>query len=108
MIIIGGVGVPLAMLPKWCRHLAAFLPGKYAVQAITIEMGYGPMKELSKTFWMNYLALSLIGLAALIAGIKLFRWENERQVRWTDWAWVAVAVIVWVVVGVIAEVKGYI
>lgn len=108
MIIIGGVGVPLAMLPKWCRHAAAFLPGKYAVQAITLEMGYGVTREMARAPWLNYLALGLIGLAGLIAGIKLFRWENERQVRWTDWAWVAVAVIVWVVVGVIAEVKGYI
>ena len=34
MLIIGGVAIPLRMLPKWGPHLAAFLPGRYAVHAM--------------------------------------------------------------------------
>lgn len=108
MIIIGGVGVPLYALPKWCRHVAAFLPGKYAVQAVTLKMGYGVTKEMTRTAWFNEMALILIALAGVIAGVKLFRWENERKISLRDWAWVGTAVVVWVVVGLIAEMKGLI
>src|SRR6478736_6882925 len=34
MILIGGVGVPLAALPEWARVVAGFFPGRYAVQAL--------------------------------------------------------------------------
>ena len=34
MIIIGGVGVPLRILPGWAQTVAGFLPGRYAVDAL--------------------------------------------------------------------------
>src|SRR5262245_60234905 len=34
MLIIGGVAVPLTRLPAWAQTASAFLPGRYAVQAI--------------------------------------------------------------------------
>ena len=33
MIMIGGVGVPLNLLPNWARHVAGYFPGEYAVEA---------------------------------------------------------------------------
>ena len=34
MLIIGGVAVPLESLPDWAQHVAAFFPGRYAVEAL--------------------------------------------------------------------------
>src|SRR5688572_7949581 len=34
MLIVGGVAVPLASLPAWAQRIAAFFPGRYAVEAI--------------------------------------------------------------------------
>ena len=34
MILLGGVGVPLAVLPDWAQRLAGFMPGRYAVTAL--------------------------------------------------------------------------
>ena len=34
MIMIGGVGVPLAALPDWAQHVAGFMPGRYAVEVL--------------------------------------------------------------------------
>src|SRR5205814_5536299 len=34
MIMIGGVGVPLRVLPNWAQQVAGFFPGRYAVEAL--------------------------------------------------------------------------
>jgi hypothetical protein len=34
MIMIGGVGVPLAVLPLWEQRVAGFMPGRYAVEVL--------------------------------------------------------------------------
>ena len=34
MIMIGGVGVPLAVLPVWAQRVAGFMPGRYAVEVL--------------------------------------------------------------------------
>src|SRR5208282_5915682 len=54
----------------------------------------------------NLLALTVIGVAACIAGAKLFRWDVgekvDRSARW----WVAIALLSWVAVGVAADFSG--
>ena len=34
MIMIGGVGVPLAVLPPWAQTISGFMPGRYAVDLL--------------------------------------------------------------------------
>ncbi|MEI9975668.1 MAG: ABC transporter permease [Ignavibacteriota bacterium] len=34
MIMIGGVGVPLGVLPLWAQRVAGFMPGRYAVEVL--------------------------------------------------------------------------
>jgi ABC-type multidrug transport system permease subunit len=107
MIMIGGVGVPLRMMPKWAHHLASFLPGRYAVQALDpafIAVPKGPAARYYTSF--NDLALFLIGLTAVVAATRLFRWENgQRFGAGTFWLWLAVALSSWGLVGAIAEVR---
>jgi ABC-2 type transport system permease protein len=98
MILIGGVGVPLAALPVWAQRVAGFLPGRYAVellqpcfQATGSPHGAG----------FRLAALGVIGLAAGVAGAMLFRWEPGRRAGTPRW-WVAAALASWVAVGAVA------
>jgi hypothetical protein len=102
MIIIGGVGVPLKALPIWAQHFAGFLPGRYAVEAIQACVngnGLGAAR-------FDLGALLVIGLAALLAGTKLFRWDVGQRLNAGARAWTLVAIVGWAAVGVIAESRG--
>jgi ABC-2 type transport system permease protein len=104
MIIIGGVGVPLSQLPLWARHVAAFLPGSYAVKAIdssVIPSATGLFGPPHNAF--NIVALGLIGAAGVLAGSKLFRWENQQPLGKRAGWWIFCAVAVWAAVGLCAE-----
>jgi ABC-2 type transport system permease protein len=100
MIMIGGIGVPMRMLPKWAQHVAGFLPGRYAVQAMDscILKAAGLWKSP-----FNLFALALIGSAGCLAGAKLFRWENDQKFRPASLRWVALAIAAWAAVGLLAE-----
>ena len=50
-------------------------------------------------------ALAVIGLAAGVAGTKLFRWEAGRRMGHARW-WVAAALTSWAAVGAIAWATG--
>lgn len=98
MIMIGGVGVPLRVLPAWAQHVAAFLPGIYAVRATQACIdGAG----LGAARW-DLLALLVIGLAAGIGGSKMFRWDAGQKLAPEAKAWVLAALASWAVVGVVA------
>ena len=78
MIMIGGVGVPLAALPAWAQRVAGFMPGRYAVEALQpCFQGGEPLRGAG----FRWAALLAIGLAAGIAGSRLFRWEPGRGQR---------------------------
>ena len=99
MIMIGGVGVPLAALPVWAQRIAGFMPGRYAVEVLQPCFD-APNGLHGAGFRLG--ALGVIGLAAGISGTKLFRWEaggrGARAARW----WVAAALISWGAVGAVA------
>lgn len=108
MIIIGGVGVPLSQLPIWGRTLASFLPGRYAVQAM--DPAVYDVSRFNRLFYdahhyttFNYLALAIIGAAAVLGAVKLFRWENGQRQGWRAWAWAMVTVASWVALGLWAR-----
>jgi ABC-2 type transport system permease protein len=102
MIIIGGVGVRLSQLPEWGRVVAAFLPGRYAVQAIDrTVLSFSQRSTIHTPF--NLVALAIIGAAATFAAVKLFRWENGQKLPRRGMLWVLLSVGAWVAVGVIAE-----
>jgi ABC-type transport system involved in cytochrome c biogenesis permease component len=103
MLIIGGVAVQLASLPEWAQHVSAFFPGRYAVEAIQACVtgnGLGAVR-------FSLLALVLIGAAACLAGVKMFRWDaQQRFVARTGKGWIAVAIGAWAAVGLLAESRG--
>ncbi|HWB61844.1 MAG TPA: ABC transporter permease [Chthoniobacteraceae bacterium] len=97
MIMIGGVGVPLSTLPVWAQNVAGFLPGRYAVEALQtcIQPGRNGLAEGR----FALLALTVIGLAACLAGAKMFRWDTGQKMSGASKAWVLVALAAWTGVG---------
>jgi hypothetical protein len=99
MLILGGVAVRLESLPTWAQHISAFLPGRYAVEALQRSAtGAG----LSGTGF-DFLALGLTGLAGAIAAAGMFRWDKAFQ---PNRLWLLAAFGMWLVVGVMAEMRG--
>jgi ABC-type transport system involved in cytochrome c biogenesis permease component len=99
MIMIGGVGVPLAVLPVWAQRVAGFMPGRYAVEVL--QPCFDAVNGLHGAgFRLG--ALAVIGLAAGVAGTKLFRWEAGRRIARPARWWVAAALLSWGTVGAVA------
>lgn len=104
MLIIGGVAIPLRMLPKWGPHVASFLPGRYAVHAMDAAVRKAGI--FGNWNWFALLALLMIGSAGFLAGVKMFRWENDQKIGARGFFWALVALGMWLVVGMAAEALG--
>jgi ABC-2 type transport system permease protein len=103
MIMLGGVGVPLAVLPDWAQRFAGFMPGRYAVAALQVGVD-GTSGSVG--FGFALLALAVIGGAATAVGLLLFRWDNSRRTGRRTQLGVCLALAAWVVVGTIAATTG--
>src|SRR3954452_20854036 len=104
MIMIGGVGVPLRVLPAWAQKVAGFFPGRYAVE--TLQACVDPNGPGLAGGKFGLLALTVIGLAACVVGAKLFRWDVGQRVAAPAKAWVVVALVAWAAVGFVADRTG--
>jgi ABC-2 type transporter len=102
MILIGGVGVPLRVLPHWAQIVADFMPGRYAVTALNVcVMGGGlPAARFSLA------ALAVIGAAACLAGGNMFRWDAGQKIGRRQKIWAAAALAAWAGVGLAAQAGG--
>jgi hypothetical protein len=97
MLMIGGVAVRLESLPGWAQHASAFFPGRYAVEALQLSAtGAGGAG-------FDLLALLLIAAAGAVAAAAMFRWDKAFMPRR---GWLLLALGMWAVVGVMAEVRG--
>jgi ABC-type multidrug transport system permease subunit len=103
MILIGGVGVPLAVLPAWAQRVAGFMPGRYAVDALQ-RCCNDPRGLTGAGF--SLLALAVIGAAAAVAGARLFRWDAGRRAGRPAFAWLGGALLAWLAVGLGATATG--
>lgn len=103
MLIIGGVAVPLSSLPPWAVHVSAFLPGRYAVDAMQACTTGDGLRAVGFSLG----ALLVIGLSGCMAGAKLFRWDREQRfASLPGKPWIAVAVTAWTAIGLAAESRG--
>ncbi len=103
MILIGGVGVPLSVLPAVAQKIAGFMPGRYAVHIL--QQTYAAPAGLHGTGF-DFLALAVIGVAAALAGSLLFRWEAGHRVARAARLWVPIALGSWLLVGTAAGLTG--
>lgn len=103
MIMIGGVGVPLAVLPAWAQALSGFMPGRYAVE--TLQHAISAPEGL-RGAGFALLALAIIGSASGVVGLRLFRWDSARPTTRHARVGIAVALLSWLAVGIAAHVTG--
>jgi hypothetical protein len=101
--MLGGVGVPLSVLPGWAQKIAGFMPGRYAVEVL--QRCFADPRGLQGTGF-SLTALVVIGAAAGAVGMRLFRWDGGRHVSRSAAVWVFVALLAWVAVGVAASLTG--
>jgi ABC-2 type transport system permease protein len=104
MIMIGGVGVPLHVLPSWAQHVAGYLPGEYAVRVLD-----ACMRSSGSLYQERFalLALLVIGAAGCLAGAKMFRWDMGQKLSAQAKAWAVPALLSWVAVGLVAQFSGH-
>lgn len=103
MLMIGGVAVRLSSLPDWALHLSTFFPGRYAVAALQSSASGRGLGGAG----FELLALALIGMAAFIAAVRLFRWDQAPAPRSPGRrVWLGVSLGMWAVVGALAHVQG--
>lgn len=105
MILIGGVGIPLAVLPVWAQRVAGFMPGRYAVEAL--QQGFVPGAAAWTGLGFDLIALVVIGAAAGFAGAKLFRWDGGRAALRSGRGWAAAALLAWAAIGGTAAATGH-
>jgi ABC-2 type transport system permease protein len=106
MLMVGGVGVKLSLLPEWARHMAAFMPGLYAVQSL--DAALQPARSpAALPLGFCLVALTLIGSAGCFAGGMMFRWDAAERAPAKRRTWIAAALVPWLSVGAIAEGTGY-
>ena len=103
MLIIGGVAVPLVSLPDWAQHVSAFFPGRYAVEVLQVCVtgaGLGAAR-------FDLLALVVIGVAGVVAGGKLFRWDaSQHFLTRGGKIWLGLVFAAWIAIGTWAELRG--
>ncbi len=103
MLVIGGVAVSLASLPTWAQHVAAFFPGRYAVEALQESVTGRGLSGMR----FSLLALALTGAGGMLAGVKLFRWDaQQRFAAQIGKGWIAPVFAVCLATGLLAEARG--
>jgi ABC-2 type transport system permease protein len=103
MVMIGGVGVPLAVLPEWARAASGFMPGRYAVEIL--NAAYCSPTALLHTGY-NFVALAGIGLAAGTVGLLHFRWAPGQGHGRGKLSLLGLALSAWLLVGLGAAATG--
>ena len=99
MLMIGGVAVRLESLPGWAQHASVFFPGRYAVEAMQLSTTGAGLSGAG----FDLLALLLIAAAGAVAAAAMFRWDKAFAPRR---GWLLLALGMWAVVGVVAEIHG--
>lgn len=77
-MIIGGMMLPLSMLPESVQRFAGLLPSAHAMQALE-GLAYGRTTTFAPT--ASLLILLTSGLLAFGLAIYLFNWDSRNQTR---------------------------
>jgi ABC-2 type transport system permease protein len=77
-MLIGGMMVPISMLPEAARSLTALLPSSHAMQAY-LGLAYGQQTTFDTTVSVAVLAASLV--LAFGLAIYLFNWDSKNKTR---------------------------
>ena len=77
-MLIGGMMIPISMLPPAAQPLTALLPSSHAMQAYQ-GLAYGQATTFNTTVCISVLVVSMI--LAFSLAIYLFNWDSKNQTR---------------------------
>ncbi len=77
-MILGGLMMPLAMLPPAMQKIAALLPAAQIMQAMQ-GLAYGLPTVLNP--WLAAAVTAAAGVLAFLLSIYLFNWDKQSEVR---------------------------
>ncbi len=77
-ILLGGMMIPVALLPETVQKFAGLLPSTYAMQAY-FGLAYNQVTVIDP--WLSVAVLFVSGILALGLSIYLFNWDSTNQTR---------------------------
>lgn len=77
-ILLGGMMIPVAMLPETIQKISGLLPSTYAMQAY-FGLAYNQKTVIDP--WLSVVVLFVSGILALGLSIYLFNWDSNNQTR---------------------------
>ena len=77
-ILLGGMMIPIALLPETVQKISGLLPSTYAMQAY---FGFAYNQETVIDPWLSVAVLLVSGIIALALSIYLFNWDSNNQTR---------------------------
>jgi ABC-2 type transport system permease protein len=77
-ILLGGMMIPVEMLPEGVQKVAGILPSTYVMQAF---FGFAYNQETVINPWLAVAVLLMSGVIAFSLAIYLFNWDSNNQTR---------------------------
>jgi ABC-2 type transport system permease protein len=77
-ILLGGMMIPLEIMPETVRGFAGLIPSTYVMSAF---FGFAFNQETVINPWLSVVVLIVSGILALVLSIYLFNWDSNNQTR---------------------------
>ncbi len=77
-ILLGGMMIPIALMPETVQKISGLIPSTYAMQAF-FGLAFGQETVIEP--WLSVAVLSVSGIIALALSIYLFNWDSNNQTR---------------------------
>jgi ABC-2 type transport system permease protein len=77
-ILLGGIMIPIELLPETVQKFSGLLPSTYAMQAF---FGLGYNQETAINPWLSVAVLLASGVLAFALAIYLFNWDSRNETR---------------------------
>ncbi len=77
-ILVGGMMIPLELLPETVQKFSGLFPSSYAMEAFN---SFGFHRETTIDPWISVIVLLTSGFFALALAIYLFNWDSRNETR---------------------------
>ena len=99
-MFLSGATVPFAQLPDTIRHIALFLPSFYLVYGMQ-EILFGGVRL--SAMGPELAAMVITTVTSYLLARRLFRWDQQMTLTWSEKAWALPALIPFAVLGLWAN-----
>lgn len=103
MLLLSGAFIPESAFRGAIKRIHDFVPATYLVRGMHSMLQEGGTLQQN---WLSALALFVTIAVGGFVSVKLFRWEKGEKIRGSAKLWVVVALLPFVVLGVLAWING--